>query len=86
MEVTYPVRFATASYDGEIQVDLRHDMPVQAKVLVRSIGEAGSLRVLYRSRAGTEHELTWRDYKKPPRSTPVQSYDENSRNYGNHLE
>lgn len=48
-----------------IQVDLRHDMPVRAKVLVR-ITEDGSLRILYRTRSGTEHELTWRDYKKPP--------------------
>jgi hypothetical protein len=49
----------------EIQVDLRHDMPVRAKVLVR-ITEGGSLRILYRARSGVEHELTWRDYRKPP--------------------
>jgi len=49
----------------EIQVDLRHDMPVRAKVLVR-ITEDGSLRILHRTRSGAEHELTWTDYKKSP--------------------
>lgn len=49
----------------EIQVDLRHDMPVKAKVVVRTT-EGGSLRVLHRTRSGAEHELTWSDYKKPP--------------------
>lgn len=54
------------SYAGrEIQVDLRHDMPVKARVLVRTT-EDGSLRVLHRTRSGAEHELTWKDYKKPP--------------------
>ena len=48
-----------------IQIDLRHDMPVRAKVLVR-VAEDGSLRVIHRTRSGAEHELTWRDYKKPP--------------------
>ncbi len=50
----------------EIQVELRHDMPVRARVLVRTTEAGDSLRVLYRTRSGTEHELTWRDYKKPP--------------------
>ena len=50
----------------EIQVELRHDMPVRARVLVRTTEAEDSLRVLYRTRSGTEHELTWRDYKKPP--------------------
>lgn len=48
----------------QIQVDLRHDMPVRAKVIVRT-AEEGSLRILFGTRSGTEHELTWRDYKKP---------------------
>ena len=48
-----------------LQIDLRHDMPVRAKVLVRTT-EDGSLRVIYRTRAGAEHELTWRDYNKAP--------------------
>lgn len=48
----------------EIQVKLRHDMPVRAKVIVRTT-EDGSLRVVHRTRAGAEHELTWEDYKKP---------------------
>jgi len=49
----------------EIQVNVRRDMPVRAKVLVRTT-EDGSLRVLHRTRSGAEHELTWTDYKKPP--------------------
>ena len=49
----------------EIQVKLRHDMPVKAKVIVR-IAETGTLRIIYRTRGGAEHELTWADYKKPP--------------------
>jgi hypothetical protein len=48
-----------------IQVELRHDMPVRAKVVVR-ITEEGSLRILHRTRFGAEHELIWRDYRKPP--------------------
>jgi hypothetical protein len=48
-----------------IQVDLRHDMPVRAKVVVRTT-EEGSLRIVHRTRTGAEHELTWRDYQKPP--------------------
>lgn len=50
----------------EIQVDLRHDMPRRAKVLVRTTEKGDSLRVIYRAKTGTEHELTWREYKKPP--------------------
>jgi hypothetical protein len=49
----------------EILVDLRHDMPIKAKVVVR-VTEDGSLRILHRTRLGAEHELTWRDYEKPP--------------------
>jgi len=49
----------------QLQVNLRHDMPTRAKVVVRTT-EDGSLRVLHRTRAGVEHELTWTDYKKPP--------------------
>jgi len=49
----------------EIQIDLRHDMPVRAKVVVRTT-EDGSLRILHQTRAGAEHELTWRDYKRSP--------------------
>jgi len=47
-----------------IQVDVRHDMPVRARVIVRTT-EDGSLRILYRTRGGSEHELSWRDYKRP---------------------
>lgn len=54
----------------EIQVDVRYDMPVRARVLVRAT-EDGSLRVIHRMRSGVEHELTWSDYKKPP--TPAKS-------------
>lgn len=54
------------SYESRaIQVDLRHDMAVRSKVIVR-LTEDGLLRVIHRSRGGAEHELTWRDYKKPP--------------------
>lgn len=49
----------------EILIDLRHDMPMRAKVIVRA-SEDGSLRILHRTQFGAEHELTWRDYKKPP--------------------
>jgi hypothetical protein len=49
----------------EIQVDLRHDMPRRARVLVRTTEKGDSLRVIYKARTGTEHELTWREYKKP---------------------
>jgi len=48
----------------EIQVKVRHDMPVRAKVIVRST-EDGTLRILHRTRLGVEHELTWADYRKP---------------------
>lgn len=48
-----------------IQVDVRHDMPVRARVMVRTT-EDGSVRILYRTRSGNEHELAWRDYKRPP--------------------
>jgi hypothetical protein len=48
----------------ELLLGLRHDMPVRAKVIVRAT-EDGSLRVVYRTRSGAEHELAWRDYKKP---------------------
>jgi len=47
-----------------IQVDVRHDMPVRARVIVRTT-EDGALRILYKARSGSEHELSWRDYKKP---------------------
>lgn len=30
------------------------------------VTEDGLLRVIYRTRHGAEHELAWRDYKKPP--------------------
>jgi hypothetical protein len=53
------------SYESRAsQVDVRHDMPVRGNVIVR-LTEDGSLRVFHRSREGAEHELTWRDYKKP---------------------
>jgi hypothetical protein len=50
----------------ELQVELRHDMPQRAKVLVRTTEKGDSVRVIYRTRSGTEHELPWREYKKPP--------------------
>jgi hypothetical protein len=54
------------SYERRLlQLELRHDMPVRAKVIVR-VTEDGLLRVLHRTRSGAEHELTWRDYNKPP--------------------
>lgn len=54
------------SYERRLlQVDVRHDMPVRAKVIVRTAEKEDSLRVLYKTRSGTEHELTWRDYRKP---------------------
>lgn len=49
----------------QIQIDVRYDMPVKAKVIVRA-SEDGSIRILHRTRTGSEHELTWRDYHKPP--------------------
>jgi hypothetical protein len=49
-----------------IQIELRHDMPVRARVLVRTTEEEDSLRIVYKTRSGAEHELTWKDYKKPP--------------------
>lgn len=49
-----------------IQVDVRRDMPVRARVIVRTGEQEASLRVLYKTRSGTEHELTCRDYRKPP--------------------
>lgn len=62
----------TVSNDGVIsyerrllQLELRHDMPERAKVIVRTTEEGNSLRVIYKTRSGTEHELTWRDYRKP---------------------
>ena len=62
----------TVSNDGVVsyerrllQLDLRHDMPKRARVIVRTTEETDSLRVIYRARSGTEYELTWRDYKKP---------------------
>lgn len=62
----------TVSNDGVVsyerrmlQLDLRHDMPRRARVIVRTTEEADSLRVIYRTRLGTEHELRWRDYQKP---------------------
>ncbi len=45
-------------------VRVRRDMPVRARVIVRTT-EDGSLRVLHRTRAGEEHELSWTEYKKP---------------------
>jgi hypothetical protein len=56
------------SYEKRLlQLDLRHDIPARARVLVR-VTEDGQLRVIYRTRHGAEHELTWRDYQKsePP--------------------
>jgi hypothetical protein len=48
-----------------IQVDVRHDMPVRARVIVRTT-EDGALRILYRTGSGKEHELSWRDHKRAP--------------------
>jgi hypothetical protein len=58
-----------------IQVDVRHDMPARAGVLVRTT-EDGSLRVIYRKRSGIEHELTWRDYEKPPQKAKREGLSE----------
>ena len=44
-----------------LALKLRRDMPVRARVLVRST-EDGTLRVIYRGKTGAEHELPWRDY------------------------
>lgn len=44
-----------------LALKLRRDMPVRARVLVRT-AEDGTLRVIYRGKNGTEHELPWREY------------------------
>ncbi len=50
------------SYRGRrLALRLRRDMPPKARVLVR-IAQDGTLRVIYRAKSGTEHELPWRDH------------------------
>lgn len=48
-------------YNRKLQIDARRDMPERARVLVRE-AEDKSIRIIYRSPAGKESELTWRDY------------------------
>lgn len=48
----------------KLQVDIRRDMPERARILIRE-NEDRSIRIIYRSPAGRESELTWRDYIRP---------------------
>lgn len=44
-----------------LALKLRRDMPERARVLVRTTQD-GTLRITYRGKTGTEHELVWRDH------------------------
>ena len=44
-----------------LALKLRRDMPGRARVLVRTTDD-GTLRVIFRGKTGTEHELPWRDH------------------------
>lgn len=44
-----------------LALKLRRDMPERARVLVRTTQD-GTLRIIYRGKTGTEHQLPWRDH------------------------
>ncbi len=66
---------------------LRPEMPVKARVLVRT-SQSGELSVVYRTPGGSEHLLTWSEYEpaerliEPTRKRP--SWSEASRPKANH--
>jgi transposase len=69
-----------------LALKLRRDMPVRARVLVRTTQD-GTVRVLYRSRTLTEHELPWRDHVEagaPYKAKGRAPWTEASRPQSNH--